>query len=118
MDKTRYIIIERKDDVHLTIEADEAIRRDLGEFFTFEVPGFKFMPQYRSRVWDGKIRLFSYQTGKIYAGLYPYILKWCEDNQVHVVDGSKMQDTKVDEAKVDQFIEALKIPFTVRDYQK
>ena len=118
MDKTRYIIIERKDDVHLTIEADEAIRRDLGEFFTFEVPGFKFMPQYRSRVWDGKIRLFSYQTGKIYAGLYPYILKWCEDNQVHVVDGSKMQDTKVDEAKVDQFIDALKIPFTVRDYQK
>ena len=76
------------------------------------------MPQFRNRVWDGKIRLFSYQTGQIYVGLYPYILKWCEDNQVHVVDGSKMQDTKVDEAKVDQFIKALKIPFTVRDYQK
>ena len=55
--------------------------RDLGEFFTFEVPGFKFMPQYRNRVWDGKIRLFSYQTGQIYAGLYPYVLKWCADNE-------------------------------------
>ena len=65
-----------------------------------------------------KIRLFSYQTGQIYVGLYPYILKWCEDNKVHVVDGTKIQDTKVDEAKVDKFIEALKIPFTVRDYQK
>ena len=115
---TRYIIIEKKDDVHLTIEADESIRRDLGEFFTFEVPGFKFMPQYRSRVWDGKIRLFSYQTGKIYAGLYPYIVKWCKDNDVHIVDGAKIVDTKVDEAKVDKFIEALKIPLKVRDYQK
>ena len=118
MSLTRYLIIDKKDDVHLKIEADEDIRRELGQFFTFEVPGFKFMPQFRNRVWDGKIRLFSYQTGQIYVGLYPYILKWCEDNKVHVVDGTKIQDTKVDEAKVDKFIEALKIPFTVRDYQK
>ncbi len=45
-------------------------------------------------------------------------MKWCEDNDVQVVDGTKIQDTKVDEAKVDKFIEALNIPFKVRDYQK
>ena len=100
MTTARYLIIDKKDDVYLKIEADEDIRRELGQFFTFEVPGFKFMPQYRSRVWDGKIRLFSYQTGQIYVGLYPYILKWCEDNDVQVVDGSKIIDTKVDEKKV------------------
>ena len=115
---TRYIIVDKKDDVYLKIEADDDIRRELGQFFTFEVPGFKFMPQFRNRVWDGKIRLFSYQTGQIYVGLYPYILKWCEDNNVQVVDGTKIQDTKVDEAKVDKFIKALNIPFEVRDYQK
>ena len=92
MSLTRYIIIDKKDDVYLKIEADEDIRRELGQFFTFEVPGFKFMPQFRNRVWDGKIRLFSYQTGQIYVGLYPYILKWCEDNNVQVVDGTKIQD--------------------------
>ena len=118
MTNTRYLIIDKKDDVYLKIEADEDIRRELGQFFTFEVPGFKFMPQFRNRVWDGKIRLFSYQTGQIYVGLYPYILKWCEDNNVQVVDGSKIQDTKVDDNKVDAFIKALKIPFKVRDYQK
>ena len=114
----RYLVIEKKDDVHLTIDADESIRRELGEFFTFEVPGFKFMPQYRARQWDGKIRLFSYQTGQIYAGLYPYILKWCQDNEVEVVDGTKIVDTKVDDKRVDSFIKALEIPFKVRDYQK
>jgi len=114
----RYIILDKKDDVYLKVEADEDVRRELGQFFTFEVPGFKFMPQFRNRVWDGKIRLFSYQTGQIYVGLYPYILKWCEDNDVKVVDGTKIQDTKVDESKVDAFIKALKIPLEVRDYQK
>ncbi len=118
MTNIRYLVIDKKDDVYLKIEADESIRRDLGEFFTFEVPGFKFMPQYRARQWDGKIRLFSYQTGQIYAGLYPYVLQWCKDNEVEVVDGTKITETKVDDIKVDKFIEALNIPFKVRDYQK
>ena len=119
MTTTRYLIIDKKDEVYLKIEADADIRRELGEYFTFEVPGFKFMPQYRNRVWDGKIRLFSYATGKIYAGLYPYILNWCKENNVQVVDGTKIKDTNVDDKKIDQFIKALKIPkIEVRDYQK
>ena len=118
MPVVRYLIISKKNEVYLTIEADADIRRELGEFFTFEVPGFKFMPQFRSRVWDGKIRLFSYATGQIYAGLYPYILEWCKDNKVEVVDGSKIKDTELDLKKIDGFIEALKIPMKIRDYQK
>jgi len=119
MTTTRYIIIDKKDEVYLKIEADADIRRELGEYFTFEVPGFKFMPQYRSRVWDGKIRLFSYATGQIYAGLYPYIVNWCKENNVQVVDGTKIKDTAVEDNKIDQFIKALKIPnIEVRDYQK
>ena len=118
MTTTRYLIVDKIDEVYLKIEADADIRRELGEYFTFEVPGFKFMPQFRNRVWDGKIRLFSYATGKIYTGLYPYIINWCNENGVQVVDGTKIKDTKVDISKVDEFIKALKIPMEVRDYQK
>ena len=114
----KYIVLEKKNEVYLSIEAEAGIRRDLSEYFTFEVPAFKFMPQYRNRVWDGKIRLYSYQTGQIYAGLYPYIIKWCKDNNIEVVDGSKIKDVTVDEQAVDGFIKALKIPFAVRDYQR
>ena len=114
---TRYLIIDKKNEVYLKIEADADIRRELGEYFTFEVPGFKFMPQYRNRVWDGKIRLFSYATGQIYAGLYPYILDWCKKNDVQVVDGTKIKDTKIDDKKLEQFLKALKIPLEIRDYQ-
>ena len=118
MTTTRYLIIDKLNEVYLKIEADADIRRELGEYFTFEVPGYKFMPQYRNRVWDGKIRLFSYATGQIYTGLYPYIVDWCNKNDVQVVDGTKIKDTKVDEKKVDDLIKALKLPFEVRDYQK
>ena len=114
---TRYLIIDKKNEVYLKIEADADIRRELGEYFTFEVPGFKFMPQYRNRVWDGKIRLFSYATGQIYTGLYPYILDWCKKNDVQVVDGTKIKDTKIDDKKLEQFLKALKIPLEIRDYQ-
>ena len=119
MTTIRYLIIDKPDEVYLKIEADADIRRELGEYFTFEVPGYKFMPQYRNRVWDGKIRLFSYATGKIYAGLYPYIINWCKENNVQVVDGTKIKETNIEDKKIDQFIKALKIPkIEVRDYQK
>jgi len=101
MTTTRYLIIDKVNEVHLKIEAEADIRRELGEYFTFEVPGFKFMPQYRNRVWDGKIRLFSYATGKIYAGLYPYIKNWCKENNVHIVDGTKIKEKTVDNSKID-----------------
>ena len=114
----RNLILTKKNDVHLVVDADEDVRRDLGEHFTFSVPGFKFMPAYRSRHWDGKIRLFSYTNGQIYTGLYPYILNWCQENDVQVVDRTDIKDANVDDKLVDSFIKKLKIPFEVRDYQK
>ena len=38
---------------------DLGLLQDLSDFFTFEVPGARFMPAYRNRIWDGKIRLYS-----------------------------------------------------------
>ena len=89
MVENRYLILEKKNEVYLSIEAESDIRRELSEFFTFEVPGYKFMPQYRNRYWDGKIRLFKYASGEIYYGLLPYIRKFCEDNNIQIVSKLK-----------------------------
>ena len=75
--------ISKKNEVYLQIEnLSSSESAELSDFFTFEVPGFKFMPAYRNRVWDGKIRLFSPASGEIYVGLLPYVRQWCSDNGV------------------------------------
>ena len=51
---------------------------ELSDHFTFEVEGAKFMPQYRNKYWDGKIRLFSTSNGQIYVGLLDKIIAFCK----------------------------------------
>ena len=71
------LIVEKKNEVYITVDCDPNIQRELSEFFTFYVPGYKFMPAFRNRMWDGKIRLFSPRNGRIYVGLLPYIKEYC-----------------------------------------
>ena len=54
------IEISKKNEVYLKVNAEPSIARTISDFFTFEVPGARFMPAFRNRVWDGKIR-FSHQ---------------------------------------------------------
>jgi superfamily II DNA or RNA helicase len=63
------VIIHKKNEVYVKLECEPHILYELQEYFTFEVPGAKFMPQMRSKYWDGKIRLLSVATGEIYIGL-------------------------------------------------
>ena len=72
------IIIQKKNEIYLKVDADPHIHQELSEYFTFEVPGAKFMPQYRSKYWDGKIRLYSTHTGEIYVGLLDKIVSWAK----------------------------------------
>ena len=70
------IIIKKKNEVYVTVKAEPAICQELSDLFTFDVPGAKFMPQYRNKYWDGKIRLFSPATGEVYVGLVDKIASW------------------------------------------
>ena len=78
------MIISKKNEVYLNIETEPSIARELSDFFTFEVPGARFMPQYKNRMWDGKIRLFSQMSGEIYVGLLPYIEEFANRNDIDI----------------------------------
>ena len=54
---------------------------ELADYFTFEVPGAKFMPTYKNKYWDGKIRLFNIQNNQIYVGLLDKIVQFCKDHE-------------------------------------
>lgn len=68
MDK-EVIKIVKFDEVHNTILCDASVAHEIQDYFTFTVPGYKFMPAYRSGRWDGKLRLFSPFQKKLYSGL-------------------------------------------------
>ncbi len=70
------LIIVKKNEVHLTVDAPPHVQQELSDYFTFDVPGAKYMPQYRNRHWDGKIRLFSTATGELYVGLLDKVIAW------------------------------------------
>ena len=67
------IKIKNRNHSVLDIQCDWGIAQELSEFFSFYVPGYRYMPAYKNKVWDGKIRLFNIQTMDLPVGLYAYI---------------------------------------------
>ena len=72
------VVIEKKNEVFLKVNAEPHVFMELSDHFTFDVEGAKFMPQYRNKYWDGKIRLFSTSNGQIYVGLLDKIIAFCK----------------------------------------
>ena len=113
--------VSKKDEVFLTVDCpDDGLAKDLFDFFSYTVPNAKFMPSYKNKWWDGKVRLFSIKTRKIYIGLLPYIDEFCKERGyefegVTDVIGNKNSDRLGEEQQ--QWLEDLGLPFQPRDYQ-
>ena len=90
---TESLIVKKLDETFLQIECEPSTERELAEHFCFYVPGYKFMPAYRNRMWDGKIRLFNHRTKTLYCGLYNYLLEFAEEREYSIVnDGPIIQE--------------------------
>ena len=113
------VTLTKFNEVYLRIKCEPSIARELSEFFTFEVPGARFMPSVRRRIWDGKIRLFSPGTGKIYLGLLPYVRRFLAE-QGHKIqyDSSLIPPKKFDKKITTKFVRSLeKGKLRARSYQ-
>jgi superfamily II DNA or RNA helicase len=118
------VIIQKKNEVYLSVDCEPHIKYELSEYFTFEVPNAKFMPQYKRRLWDGKIKLFSPADGQIYAGLYDYLVDWLDlreysyENKDNKFYGLPNETNELISAPgIVDYVKSLNIPFKVRDYQ-
>jgi len=75
-----HLVISKKNEVYLKINAEPHIYYELSDQFTFDIPNAKFSPAYKKKYWDGKIRLFNTQKGEIYVGLLDRIIQFCKDH--------------------------------------
>jgi len=71
--------VRLKDYSMLYVDCEAGHAAELSDYFSFFVPGYKFMPAYRNKVWDGKIRLFNRISQELSAGLYVYLLKFAAE---------------------------------------
>ena len=112
------VLIERVNDVYVRVSCEPGIKMELSGHFEFEVPGAKFIPSVRNKVWDGKIRLFNAMTGMIYAGLVPRILKFCNmrDYPVEVSPGTYEINDVADDSGM-QLAKEFESTFVPREYQ-
>lgn len=95
------LIIEPFDSVYIKVLADPSISKELSDFFTFTVPGHKFVPAYRNKLWDGKIKLYNYYKKEIYKGLLDYIIQFAKDRKY-------TYENKIPEPKIKCDLECVK----------
>ena len=117
------ISVRKKNEVYLQVDTEPSIAQELNDHFSFEVPGAKFHPLYKSRIWDGRVRLFSMFTKELYIGLKDYLEQFAKERD-YIFDDSQYEKTAdgctLDE--VTEFVKSLNIaskgqPLEIRYYQ-
>lgn len=114
------ITIEKLDDVYMRVFGDASIEQELADFFTYEYPGARFTPQYKARLWDGKVRLYDQVRKTLYVGLLKYVEQFCERNDYLLSYKSDfVANNNVKHQAVEDYINSLDLPskIEIRDYQ-
>ena len=103
----------------MTVDCEDAgIKYELSDFFTFKVPGAEFMPTFRNKMWDGKIRLFNMWTSQLYIGLMEQLEEFCKTRGYYLVgQDSAIPKQNISTEDIVKALVDLKLPFTPRNYQ-
>ena len=103
------LIIDDVDTVNIKVACERSIAKELSDFFTFKVPGHKYMPAFRNRIWDGQIKLYNIYKQEIYSGLHDYVLKFASDRNYSVQDNTKTVGEPVTLDQVKDFLSTLNL---------
>ena len=115
--------IKEYDEVYMRVFGDPSVEQELADFFTYEYPGARFTPQYRARLWDGKVRLYDQFRKTLYIGLYDYLVKFCDRNKYQLETKTEIiAGEDVTRETVEEFTQWLNLhgrgkPIEIRDYQ-
>ena len=121
------IKIVKKNHAFMYIETDPSIEMELTEHFCFFVPGYKFMPAYRNKYWDGKIRLFDSRKKTLYIGLYKYLKQFALEREYECISTTSKRYGSLEPEKDLNYIPkewldnlnltSNQVPIQPRDYQ-
>lgn len=119
------IEIEKHNETYAILKCDKSIAQELSDYFSFFATGYKFMPSYKARLWDGKVRLAKILPNgdmEFFIGLIPQLEAFAKDRDYTLHRNYKDNYDPVTDAELHKFITALNIhsngkKIEVRDYQ-
>ena len=92
--ETYDVTITKTNEAYIKIDCEPSIAQEICDHFTFLVPGHTFMPAFRKRLWDGKIRLFNIYNRLLYGGLLEHLCKFLYIRNYKVKFGSDFEVSK------------------------
>jgi superfamily II DNA or RNA helicase len=112
------VTITKLNESHVRVSGDGDELLNISNYFTFFTPNYMWSPKYKAGVWDGKIRLLDYKTGKLPIGLFPKLKKFCKAARIETtIDFSKTSAKLSDNNIIRYAKEKVKLNHTMRDYQ-
>jgi len=114
------VTIEKLDEVYVRVFSEPSIEQELADFFTYEYPGARFTPQYRARLWDGKVRLYDQVRKTLYVGLIDYVEQFCSRNDYLLTWKTDMNlSNGYTTDNIETYVRSLDLPekIEIRDYQ-
>jgi len=67
------------------IPSEGGLIKELYDYFAYFVPGYRFMPKFKAKMWDGKIRLYDGVTGALYVGLFSKLQAFAKERDLEIV---------------------------------
>lgn len=112
------IFVKDYDANYVKIICEYGTACELSNYFKFRTPNFMFQKSYKNKMWDGYIKLFNIRNSTLPKGLTEYIKSFCKDFKYEVeFENDLIENGKIDLNQFNSFIESLKLPFSLRDYQ-
>lgn len=111
------LIITNKDHSYIHIKCSDSVAYELSDFFSFRPNGYQFVPSFKQKLWDGKIRVFNYKTRLIYRGLAENVKQWATDRGYTYQYDDEVYDTSFSLSEAKSFVENLNPKHPPREYQ-
>lgn len=115
------IKVQKRNESQLFISSDDSgILREIQEHFTFFADGYKWMPAYKNKLWDGKVRMYDFRSRTLPYGLLDDLIQFAQSRSYHI---DIEEDVNTRFAFDDKFIDSLTIcsggnEIKPRDYQQ
>lgn len=110
MDKT-IIHVHKQSEANIQLHcSDSGVLREISEHFTFFAEGYKFMPAFKNKMWDGKIRLFNSRNNTLPFGLLQNLSEFASSRGYELFLNEKFSEIKTPSREsVLEYVRSLKL---------